>query len=135
VTYEAGGQSPSGPRWRLPYQSSHRRCGVCTRTLKAEDAARNAYYAAFHAAKALIFERTSQTHKSHGGVHKLFAQLARTEPAIDQALRTFLIKAYDFKRIADYDVGLTSPITPKRAADAVAEAGRFAAAIATVLSS
>ncbi|MGO8952883.1 MAG: HEPN domain-containing protein [Rhodomicrobium sp.] len=103
--------------------------------LKAEYAARNAYYAACHAAKALIFERTGETHKSHGGVHKLFAQLARTEPAIDQALRTFLIKAYDFKRIADYDVGLTSSITPMRAANAVAEAERFAAAIATVLSS
>jgi uncharacterized protein (UPF0332 family) len=101
--------------------------------LKAEDAARNAYYAAFHAAKAFIFERTGETHKSHGGVHKLFTQLARSEPAIDQNLRTFLTKAYDFKRIADYDVGLTNSITPKRAADAVADAERFVAAIGSAL--
>ena len=72
--------------------------------LMAEDAARNAYYAALHAAKALIFERSGQTQKSHGGVHKLFLQLVKDEARIGQDLRTFLTRAYDFKRIADYDV-------------------------------
>ncbi len=96
--------------------------------LMAEDAARNAYYAAFHAAKALIFERTGQTHKSHGGVHKLFIQLVRTEPGIAPGLRTFLTRAYDFKRIADYDVDIGSPISPRRAAEAVMEAEDLVAA-------
>ena len=34
--------------------------------LKAEDAARSAYYAAFHAAKALIFERLAKRTKATG---------------------------------------------------------------------
>ena len=101
--------------------------------LKAEDAARNAYYAALHAAKALIFERTGQIHKSHGGVHKLFIQLIRTEPSLDPALRTFLTRGYDFKRIADYDVETGSQITPERAAGAVAEAERFVAVIRALI--
>ena len=80
--------------------------------LKAEDAARNAYYAAFHAAKAFIFERTAETQKRHGSVHKQFAQLAQTEPTIDDALRIFLPSAYDYKRIGDYDIGPVGKITP-----------------------
>ena len=101
--------------------------------LMAEDAARNAYYAAFHAAKALIFERTGQTHKSHGGVHKLFTQLVRMESGMAPALRTFLTRAYDFKRIADYDVDIGSPINSGKAAEAVIEAEVLVAAIRALI--
>jgi uncharacterized protein (UPF0332 family) len=101
--------------------------------LKAEDAARNAYYAALHAAKALIFERTGQTHKSHGGVHKLFLQLIKNEPSIDPALRTFLTRAYDFKRISDYDVDISSAVSPQRASAALAEAEGFVTAIQALI--
>jgi uncharacterized protein (UPF0332 family) len=96
--------------------------------VKAEDAARNAYYAAFHAAKAFIFERTGTTQKRHGSVHKQFAQLVRTEPSIDPALRTFLPVAYDYKRIGDYDIGPSGKITPAEAVLALKEAERFVAA-------
>ena len=104
-------------------------------SLKAEDAARNAYYAAFHAAKAFLFERMGKTHKTHGGVHKLFTQLAKVEPRVDPALRTFLARAYDFKRIADYDIGAAHTITPAKATAAVVEAEQFVAAIRVQLGS
>lgn len=101
--------------------------------IMAEDAARNAYYAAFHAAKALIFERTGRTHKSHGGVHAGFNQLSRTEPDIDHSMRTFLSIAYDFKRLSDYDIGQAGQVPPSIAADAVKEAERFVAVVRQLL--
>jgi uncharacterized protein (UPF0332 family) len=46
-----------------------------------EDAARDAYLAAFHAAQALICERTGRDAKTHRGVHIAFARLTRTSRA------------------------------------------------------
>ena len=46
----------------------------------SNDAGRNAYLAAFHAAQALIFERTGKIAKTHRGVHSEFARLAKQEP-------------------------------------------------------
>jgi uncharacterized protein (UPF0332 family) len=40
-----------------------------------EAAARAAYLAGFHTAQALIFETSSRTYKSHGGVSGEFARL------------------------------------------------------------
>ena len=59
-------------------------------TAMAENAARDAYYAAFHAAKAIIFERTGKTHKTHIGVHRDLNLIARGEPLIDRPMRAFL---------------------------------------------
>jgi uncharacterized protein (UPF0332 family) len=42
-----------------------------------EDAARDAYLAAFHAAQALIAERTGKSAKTHRGVHIAFARPRR----------------------------------------------------------
>jgi uncharacterized protein (UPF0332 family) len=66
--------------------------------ITAEDVARNAYYAAFHAAKALIFERRDTTQKRHGAVHQQFEAIAMTEPSLDPAFQTFLPRAYAFKQ-------------------------------------
>ena len=102
--------------------------------IMAEDAARNAYYAAFHAAKALIFERTGRTHKTHGGVNTGFNQISRTEPGIDQTMRAFLSIAYDFKRLTDYDIAQTAQVTPAIAAKTVKETERFVAVVRQLLS-
>jgi uncharacterized protein (UPF0332 family) len=48
----------------------------------AEAAGRAAYLAAYHAAQALIFERSGKAAKSHNGVRSEFARLARDEPRI-----------------------------------------------------
>ena len=107
--------------------------GAATQLSLAEDAGRNAYYAAFHAAKAFLFERTGRTHKRHGSVQTEFNQLAKTEASIDLALRSFLPRAYDFKRIADYDIGPVGKVSPATAAAAVAEATRFVSTIRTLV--
>jgi uncharacterized protein (UPF0332 family) len=65
---------------------------------------REAYLAAFHAAQALIAERSGRHAKTHKGVHVQFAKLTRNEPRIDLELRQFLPKAYDMKSIADYGI-------------------------------
>lgn len=60
----------------------------------AKVAARCAYYAAFHAAEALIVERAGKIVKTHSGVRAEFARLAKETPEIDRSLPKFLAKAY-----------------------------------------
>ena len=78
-----------------------------------EDAGRAAYLAAFHAAQALIAERTARSMKTHRGVHSEFARLTRDD-AFDSGLRTFLSRAYEFKSTADYDVGPDAFVPPEQ---------------------
>jgi uncharacterized protein (UPF0332 family) len=106
---------------------------AATEPALTEDAARNAYYAAFHAAKALIFERTGKNHKSHAGVHTEFHRLVQDEPAIGRRLRAFLKKSYGFKASADYDVDTEVQVTPERAGDAIADATRFVDGVRALL--
>jgi uncharacterized protein (UPF0332 family) len=49
-------------------------------------AARCAYYAAFHAAEALIVEAAGKIVKTHTGVRAEFARLAKATPQIDRSL-------------------------------------------------
>lgn len=80
-------------------------------------AAREAYYAAFHAAEAYIFEHTGKVATTHRGVRGEFARLARREPRIDRELTRFLATAYQLKATADYGIGPTAaPITADQAA-------------------
>ena len=101
--------------------------------LLAEDAARNAYYAAFHAAQALIQERTAKNLKTHNGVHAEFHRLTRDDPSIDPSLRTFLSQAYEFKAIADYETASGNSVSAADAQAALAEAEEFVRVIAGVL--
>ena len=50
-----------------------------------DEAGRHAYYAAFHAAQALIFERNGKISASHQGVKTEFARLAESDPRIESA--------------------------------------------------
>jgi len=70
-----------------------------------EDAGRDAYLAGFHAAQALIFERSGRVVKTHRGVRIRFEQLVPLEPGSDDEIRRFLGRSYDFKTIADYETG------------------------------
>ncbi len=101
----------------------------------SRQAARLAYYAQFHAAQALIFERTSKIAKTHKGVDTQFHKLAKAEPALPPELAGQLSAAYYYKEVADYDTGTAPPITPAQARDAIATAERFVATIRRVLSS
>lgn len=77
------------------------------------DAGRNAYLAAFHAAK------------SHQGVHAEFSRLAKDNPAISIKVRRFLPQAYNLKAVADYELGPESVVPPERAAAAIEGAANF----------
>jgi HEPN domain-containing protein len=62
----------------------------------ANDAGRNAYLAVFHAAQALIFERTGKVAKTHRGVQSEFARLAKDDPSIDKGFSPLpLLKRLD----------------------------------------
>lgn len=53
-------------------------------------AAREAYYAAFHAAEAYIFEHTGKVACTHRGVRSEFTRLTRSEPRIRRETAHFL---------------------------------------------
>jgi len=97
------------------------------------DAGRNAYLAAFHAAQAFIFERSAVVAKSHQGVHAEFARLAKDEPAIGIDVRRFLSQAYNLKAVADYEMGPDSVVPLERARAAAETAEMFVGTIAALL--
>jgi uncharacterized protein (UPF0332 family) len=66
----------------------------------ATPAARSAYYAAFHAAQAMIFDRTGRVARTHAGVRSEFARLAKGDGRIDRSMTTFLAKAYQYRKSA-----------------------------------
>ena len=99
-----------------------------------DEAGRHAYYAAFHAAQALIFQHPDKAAKSHWGVKSQFARLAKSDPLIDRQLPVFLIKAYHLKSVADYETNAANSITIAEAASALTMAERFVAVIRDVLS-
>ena len=81
--------------------------------------------AAFHAAQALIFERTNKIARTHKGVHTEFARLITSEATLDARPSGFLHRAYNLKAVADYETGPESDISPQRAVAAVEEAETF----------
>jgi uncharacterized protein (UPF0332 family) len=68
-------------------------------------AAREAYMAVFHAARALIFERTQKRPKTHHGVKTSFRQIIQDGLAFPKELVGFLDTGFNFKADADYGMG------------------------------
>ena len=97
--------------------------------------ARLAYYAEFHAAQTLIFERTGRIAKTHKGVGKQFHGLAKAEPSFPANLAAELSSTYRYKEFADYDTVQATPITAVQATGAIATAERFVAAVRHALAS
>jgi len=96
--------------------------------------AREAYFAAYHAAAAYVFECTGKTAKTHRGLRSEFARLSHNEPRISREYLTFLATAYEYKSIADYSVASTSSsITAEDATSAIETAERFIDCIAALL--
>ena len=99
-----------------------------------EDAGRDAYMAAFHAAQALILARFGRVVKTHRGVHRLFSQLAKNETRLREFSR-FLSQAYNLKDIADYELGPEAAVPLDRASAAIDRAERFVDRAAEILRS
>ena len=112
----------------------------CLSTARAEldinlssEAGRNAYLAAFHAAQALIFDRTGKVVRRHESVQREFTRLAKDEPNIDKSFPVFLSQAYNLKAVADYEIGPDAVVPPERAAVAIETASRFIECVTRVL--
>lgn len=95
-------------------------------------AAREAYMAGFNAARALIFERTGKSPKTHSGVNTLFNEVARSVPELERALVSFLGDGYQFKAWADYHEGERT--TAEQARRAIVTATRLVDAIERFIS-
>jgi uncharacterized protein (UPF0332 family) len=89
--------------------------------------------AAFHAAQALIAERSGRDAKTHKGAHVAFARLTKDEPSIDIELRRFLPQSFNMKAVADYELGPDAVIPTEQAGAAIDTAARFVACIADLL--
>jgi uncharacterized protein (UPF0332 family) len=98
-----------------------------------EAAGRAAYLAVFHAAQAMIFERDAKVPKTHRGVHAQFSRLARNEPTLGTELSRFLSRAYDFKAVADYEIGPDATVPLAEAISATDAAENFVSRIADLL--
>jgi uncharacterized protein (UPF0332 family) len=98
-----------------------------------EEAGRAAYLAAFHAAQALIFERTNRVAKTHRGVHGQFLKLVADEPQIGADLRRFLSEGYKLKAIADYETGPDAVVPLDQAEAAIEKAGMLIELVAEFL--
>jgi uncharacterized protein (UPF0332 family) len=99
----------------------------------ASVAARSAYYAAFHAAQALIISQTGKVAKTHGGVRTEFNRLAKDNKRVSPELRAFLAKAYAYKEIDDCGMEKKSAITMAMAKSAIDIAEAFIDRIAASL--
>ncbi len=106
---------------------------VLYRPLVPRIAGREAYLAAFHAAEALLYERTGKVAKTHRGLRAQFARIAKDEPRIDQSVSEFLGCAYELKSLADYGTGIEATISLPTAQAAVETATRFVDCIASLL--
>lgn len=81
----------------------------------ADEAARAAYLAGFHAAQGLILARTGRAAKTHSGVRSSFARLTKDEPHIDRKFARFLARAYSSKEVTDYGIGPHAVVTAAEA--------------------
>jgi uncharacterized protein (UPF0332 family) len=99
----------------------------------AQVAARSAYYAAFHAAEAFIYERLGNVPKTHDGVRIELARLLKHEPRIGRDTKAFLAQAYKYKEISDYATDLEDAVPLEDAKHAIAAAEDFINALDAIL--
>jgi uncharacterized protein (UPF0332 family) len=98
-----------------------------------DEAGREAYLAALHAAQAWIVESTGKPVKSHKGVNREFGRLTRNEPRVGAELRGFLSRTYQLKAVADYGIGPESKVTPEEAMAAIRTSKLFVARMAELI--
>ena len=110
-----------------------REAGLIAALPLTKAAARSAYYATFHAAEALIFERTGKVVKTHSGVRSEFSRSLIGAAGDDTALGRILNKGYGYKDLADYGTGKNGVVTDEDASAMIADAARFVDRVAELL--
>jgi uncharacterized protein (UPF0332 family) len=98
-----------------------------------DEAGRAAYLAGYHAAQAALFECEDRVFKTHKGVQSEFSRLVKDDSSFDGDLRAFLGQTYNLKALADYEAGPGSKVSHAQAAEAIATAQRFVAAIEALI--
>ena len=98
-----------------------------------DEAARAAYLAGFHAAQALISERTGRIAKTHRGVRSAFGRLSKEDPRLDRSFTEFLGRGYRRKEMVDYGVGRQAVVSEPDARGLTSSAGKFVERIAEIL--
>jgi uncharacterized protein (UPF0332 family) len=91
-----------------------------------EAARRECYFAAFHAARALLFVRTGLFERAHDRVRLSFGRYA-VSFGLPPELARFLASAHRYMELADYEIG--APPRDQGAAAALRAAGEFVRAI------
>jgi uncharacterized protein (UPF0332 family) len=99
----------------------------------ADEAGRATYLAGFHAAQALISERTGAVPKTHRGISSRFNLLTQGDSRVDAELRGFLQRAYNFKAVADYETGQDAVVPAEHVEQALEIAARLIEVIAGLL--
>jgi uncharacterized protein (UPF0332 family) len=89
--------------------------------------------AAFHAAEALVVEKTGKAAKTHAGLRTEFARLVQGTDRIERWMTTFLANGFRFKSLSDYDVTQEDPITVANAQALIVEARKSVARVADLL--
>lgn len=97
-----------------------------------DHAARTAYLACFHMARAYTFERGGRSAKTHGGVQTEFFRLSKDDLRSGPELRAFLTIAYRYKASSDYETDPGDGPTPDEAREVVATANRFVTVFASL---
>ncbi len=90
-----------------------------------EAAGRAAWLAGFHAAQALIFEKTGRTVRSHKGVNVELHRITKDDPRPGIDMRAFLGRTYNLKAIADCKTGPGSDVSLETAHDAITDGKLF----------
>jgi uncharacterized protein (UPF0332 family) len=73
----------------------------------------------------LSLRTTGEVTKSHRRAQNEFRRLAKDDPRVDDQLRTFLGRTFNLKKLADYETGPGSQVSPERAQEAIQTAQRF----------
>ena len=97
-----------------------------------EVAGKEAYLAGYHAAEAVIFERTGKTAKTHKGVRASFARVSVNEPTLRE-FTAFLAQGYELKSLADYGVDPDLHVSVDDAKTAIDTAGRLLRCVTELL--
>jgi len=71
--------------------------------------------------------------KTHPGVHGQFSRLAKDIPELGADLSRFLSRAYDFKAVADYEIGPDAIVPLAEAISATKAAENFVDRISELL--